>query len=223
MSETTTPLAPRQRDPKPLAALHAHFLAILPRIETHARICFRDVKCPGRRADAVAEAVALAWKWFLRLAEQGKDVNEFVSALADYAVRHVRSGRRLCGQEKARDVLSPRAQRQKGFRVEALPSSTRRGHEDVYSRPHGQGRMDAFEERLRDNTQSPVPDQAAFRIDLSAWLAQLGPRDRDIALGMALDLGTAELARQYGVSPGRVSQLRREFCRDWRRFHGENA
>jgi hypothetical protein len=202
-------------------ALQAHFLQILPRIVTHAQIRFAFLRCPGKRDDAVAETVALAWGWFLRLIAQGKEVDDFVMVLADYAVRHVRSGRRLCGQEKAKDVLSPRAHRLKGFRVESLLCSTRRSLEVLHGQPHGQDVVDAFEERLKDNTQSPVPVQAAFRIDYPAWLAQLGQRNRAIAEDMALDLGTQDLASRHNVSPGRISQLRRELHADYRRFHGE--
>jgi hypothetical protein len=202
-------------------ALHAHFLQILPRIEAHAQIRFTFLRCPGRRDDAVAEVVALAWKWFLRLVEQGKQVDEFVSVLADFAVRHVRCGRRLCGQERAKDVMSSRAQRSKSFSVEPLNGSTRRCLEDLLGDPHGQGLIDAFEERLKDNTVSPVPVQAAFRIDYPAWLSQLGARNRAIAEDMALELGTFELADKHKISAGRISQLRRELHADWRRFHGE--
>ena len=53
--------------PSPLApeALHQSFLSILPRIEVHARVCFRWIKCPDKRDDAIAETVAVAWKWFV--------------------------------------------------------------------------------------------------------------------------------------------------------------
>jgi hypothetical protein len=202
-------------------ALQAHFLAILPRIEEHAQIRFGFLRCPGRRDDAVAEVVALCWRWFLGLVAQGKDVNQFVSVLADYAVRHVRSGRNLCGQERAKDVMSARAQRNKGFRVEPLNGSTRRCLEDLLGDPHAQEQIDAFEERLRDNTVSPVSDQAAFRIDYPEWLAQLGVRNRGLAQYMAKEYGTFELAERHKVSAGRISQLRRELHQDWRRFHGE--
>jgi hypothetical protein len=204
-------------------AQQAHFLAILPRIEAHAQIRFGFLKCPGKRDDAIAEVVAVAWKWFLRLIEQRKDVNDFVMVLADYAVRHVRNGRRLCGQEKAKDVLSPRAQRLKGFAVERLPSSILRSHNALYSDPHSQDLIDAFEERLRDNTITPPPDAAAFRIDYPRWLSQLGQRNREIAEDMAKDYGTFELAQRHNISPGRVSQLRREFHLNWQRFHGSEA
>ena len=53
--------------------LQVRFLGILPRIETHARIVFRHVACREKRADLIAETVALTWKWCRRLAEQGRD------------------------------------------------------------------------------------------------------------------------------------------------------
>jgi hypothetical protein len=201
--------------------LHARFLSILPRIQTHAEIHFRHLRCPGRREDAIAEVVALAWKWFLRLTQQEKDVGEFVSAVADFAVRHVRSGRKLCGQQRSKDAMSPVAQRRHGFRVEPLTQPTRQGHDGLFSDPHGQDTRDAFEERLRDNTVTPPEEQAAFRIDYPVWLSQLGGRNRRIALDMALDHSTRELAARHRLSQGRISQLRREFHLDWRWFHGE--
>jgi hypothetical protein len=184
------------------AQLQARFQTILPRIELHARIYFRHVKCPGKRQDAIAETVAVAWQWFLRTTEQGKNPAEFVSALASYAARHVHSGRRLCGQERARDALSPLAQRRRGFTVSSLP--------DFSDNP--------FSEALSDNTRSPVPDQVCFRLDFPAWLITLSARNRDIALDMAAGHTTQELARKYGTSEGRVSQLRREFHADWQSY-----
>ena len=57
-----------------LLALQATFLSeILPRIETHAQVCFRGVHCPHKREEFRAEMVAVAWLWFLHLIEKGKD------------------------------------------------------------------------------------------------------------------------------------------------------
>src|SRR5579871_3070265 len=53
--------------------LHAGFLRILPPIQVHAAISFRDIRCPSLRADRIAETIELAWKWYRRLAEKGKD------------------------------------------------------------------------------------------------------------------------------------------------------
>ena len=53
-----------------LDELHAKYLSILPKIELHGRIYFRHLS-PDRKADAIQEMCSLAWKWFLRLDEQG--------------------------------------------------------------------------------------------------------------------------------------------------------
>jgi hypothetical protein len=110
----------------PAAHLQSHFLAVLPRIEGHARVRFRHIRCPDRRDDAVAEAVAVAWESFLRLVEEEEDIQEFGTTLADFAVGRVLSGRRLCGRERAEDVLSRTTHQAEGYRVEGLHPRTRR-------------------------------------------------------------------------------------------------
>jgi hypothetical protein len=206
-----------------VAVLHARFLRLLPKLETHARIAFRGIRCPVKQADRVQECMALGWKWFLRLSEQGKDVFDFPMAFASLVARAVRCGRRLCGQERSRDVLSCVAQQRHAFRVERLPATTRSPHEHLYADPYGQALLDAFEERLRDNTLTPVPDQVEFRIDFPAWLRTLTGRERRMVRAMAQGERTQDLSRDFDLSPGRVSQLRREFRDGWRRFHGEDA
>ena len=112
MKQTATPS---------LTDLQVRFLEICERIETHARIYFRNVKCWVKRSDFVAETIALAWKWFRRLAQQGKDAREFASVLACYAARAVKCGRRVTKQLKAQDVLSEVAQQRHGFYVGKIP------------------------------------------------------------------------------------------------------
>jgi len=201
-----------------LSQLHARFLALLPRIRTHGRVFFRDLKCRNKREDAIAEMVALSWRWFVRLVEKGKDTTQFPTALATFAARAVRSGRRLARMERPRDVLSPRAQQMHDFRVESLPVSTRAAFEHLYSSPHGQQRQDAFEERLRDNTITPVPDQVSFRLDFPAWLKTRTERDRRVVQDLMAGERTGDVAAKYGLTAGRVSQLRRDFMEDWLRF-----
>jgi hypothetical protein len=201
--------------------LHAAFLAILPRIELHGRIYFRHVRCPHKKADAIQEMRALAWKWFLRLHERGRDPAGFVTTFVTLLARAVNSGRRLAGMARAKDVMNPATQRRHGFRVEPLPSSTRTSHDRLYASPVGQALLDAFEERLRDNTITPIPDQAAFRIDFPAWLATLTGRERRLIRAMAENERTLDLSKRFELSTARISQLRREFHDDWRRFLGD--
>src|SRR5438874_727405 len=105
----------------PMATYRQEFEWALPRIELHARIVFRDVACRQRQDDCIAEVIALSWSWWLRLRRRGKNPEEFVGAIATFAARAVRSGRRLCGQERAQDAMSPSAQRRHGFTVSPLP------------------------------------------------------------------------------------------------------
>jgi hypothetical protein len=192
------------------ALAHADFLARLPLIELHARFAFRHIACPQERSDAVAEAVGLVWKWYCRLLQRGKDPSAFVVTLAHFAARHVKSGRRLCGNESSRDVISRVARRRRGFQVERL-------------KEHGRYDEADWQEALQDNTQTPVPDAVAFRIDFSVWLHTQCSRDRRLIEALAHGETTTRLTRQVGVSPGRIAQMRRQFHRDWQRFCGDGV
>ena len=202
-----------------LAALHAAFLSIVPRIELPGQVAFRGVLCPQRRADCISEMVALCWLWFVRLVERGKDPLGFPVVLASYAARQVKCGRRLCGQEKGKDALSGLAQRRHGFKVEPLPHAA--ASYDRLGAVGGQRMHDVLEELLHDNGQTPVPEQVCFRLDFPAWRRTHDRRTRRIMDGMMLGERTRDLARKYGLSPGRISQLRRELRNDWRRCQGE--
>lgn len=191
-----------------LQLLQHRFLAVLPRIETHLRVAFRGVRCPHHRADLHQEAVAVSWKWFRRASERGKDPRRFVSRIATYAAAHTRSGRRLATDDSARDVLSPVAQRRHGFSVQPISD-----------RVTGATSLDVAES-LHANTDTPVPDQAAFRIDFPAWLDTLPPSRRSLVLDMATGERTDALAHKYAVTPGRVSQVRREAHGSWVAFTG---
>ena len=46
-------------------------------------------------------------------------------------------------------------------------------------------------------------------------------RDRRIIEDMAQDHRTFDLARKYGCRPGRISQKREQYHKDWDRFNGE--
>jgi hypothetical protein len=196
--------------PKPcLVHLHATFLAhVLPRVEAHGRVYFRHVKCQHQKEELLAEMRGLVWKWFICLVRRGKNVLDFVSALANYAARAVNSGRRVCGHERKKDVLSPVAQRLHGFAVGKLPD---------FSTLDGS----PLEEALFDNTVSPVPEQVAFRLDFPAWRLTHSERDRRLIDTLMLGGRTKEVSRLFGLSPGRISQKRRQFLEDWRRFCGE--
>ena len=81
------------------------FLGMLPAIQQHARIAFRDLN-QTEREEAVQEVIADALVAFVRLWEQGRAEVASWSTLADYAVRHYRSGRRTGTPLNVHDVAS---------------------------------------------------------------------------------------------------------------------
>jgi DNA-directed RNA polymerase specialized sigma24 family protein len=189
------------------ARLHARFLSVLPQLEKYAQFAFRNL--PWHQAeDLVQEAIAVCWKWFRRLAAKGKDAGTFPITLVRLACRSVRNGRRLGRAENARDVFSSKAQRRHGFRVQRLDEQrdTTPTH---------------WREAVREDPKSSPADTAIFRCDFLDWLGGLTDWDRRMVEAMALSERTQDLAKRFRVSPGRVSQLRREYQRDWQRFHGE--
>jgi hypothetical protein len=194
-----------------LAHLQATFLAIvLPRVLSHSRVCFRGIKCPSRREDAIQEMIGLAWTWHLRLAEKGTDATAFPTALASYAARAVRSGSRVAGQERANDVLSPVAQQRRHFFVGKLPD-----FETLTDHP--------VCEALLDNTKSPPDETVCFKLDFMAWLASLTERDRGIVEALMIGERALDVANKYRMSAARISQKRREFRQDWCTFLGEDV
>jgi hypothetical protein len=199
MGAAALPLHPTE------SQLQTRFIAVLPRIETHARIYFRHLQCPHQREEALAECLALAWWWFIRLVRRGKNPEDFITVLADFAARAVRSGRRLCGQEKANEVFSPMAQRRHGFMVQRLHAcDTSAGS--------------PWEEAVQDNIQTPVPEQVIFRVDFPAWRSRRTKRDQRIIDRLLRSEQTGAVAQIFGLSPGRIAQLRRQFHADWLRF-----
>jgi hypothetical protein len=209
--------------PTPIAELHRQFLAMLPQILNVAGFGFRDVDCQDKKDDYIAEVVGLAWKWFRRLDTLGLRHKAFATALAGYGVKQVRSGRGIVGQPKAKDAMNAHAQRRFGFKVERLPTVTPHHYADAFSKGDGQRHLDAFEEQLSYNTQTPIDEQVAFRIDWPAWLSTRTDRDRQIIADMAHGDRTLDLAQRHGISPARISQLRREYHADWERFGEERG
>jgi len=199
------------------------FLALLPRVETHARVVFRGLPA-AEREEAIAEAVAAAYVAYRRLRDRGIDpVREFPSMMASYAVLQVKDGRLVGGRRNSKDVLSPRAQCRHGFQVESLPMATRRAHDEVYASPGGQRRMDTFEERLHENRRTPIPEQAAFRIDWPKFIRSLSRRDQRLATYLSLGNSAKAAAEKFCLSQGRVTQLRQGWCREWHALNDEDS
>jgi len=183
----------------------AGFLAVLPAILTHAKIRFRYLRAVHKE-EAIQEAIALACVSYHRLVRQGKLQALRASTLAEYAVRRVRGGRRVGCRQNSRDVLGPLAHQKHRFEIQSLT----RSRED----------QEGWEATLIECRRVLPSDMAAFRIDLELWLSSFPPLHRRIINTLASGEGTAAVAEQFGLTAGRVSQLRRHYELQWLAFQG---
>lgn len=181
------------------------FEQLLPQIEKQASLAFRGEPYE-RREDLIAEVIANAFIAYVRLVQRGKEDLAYATPLAQYAIKQVRSGRRVGSKLNVRDVSSEYAQKSKGFKVESL---------DQYNQ-----RREQWKEVLVEDKSATPADVATCRIDFAAWLTTLSKTQRKAADLLATGESTTEVAKKVDLTPGRISQIRRELKRAWERFHG---
>jgi hypothetical protein len=184
------------------------FVALLPVILRYVTPAFHKLGSEAK-AEAIQEAVANCCVAYWRLVQQGREGLAFATVLARYAVAQVRTGRQVGGRLNIKDVSSGYSQYRKRFNVSRL---------DRFDPVEG-----CWKEVTLADDKWPILDQVAFRCDFPAWLQTLPPRDRNIARALAEGGRTTDVARRFGVSLARISQLRRELERSWLAFHGEEA
>ena len=83
--------------------------------------------------------------------------------------------------------------------------------------------QDSWQEVLVEDRQATPADIAVTRIDFAVWLCGLSKYRRQIAKVLARGETTKVTAKRFGVTAGRISQMRREFQEAWREFQGEAA
>lgn len=186
-------------------AWHTGFLSMLSDIRRQLRFAFRDLQ-PEERAEAMADATANAAVVYARLFRLGKVDVAYPSALARFAAAQYCAGRRVGACLNVNDVTSSYAQRRRGLRVERL------------DRPDAE---EGWKEILVEDRACTPAELAASRIDFDDWLRHLSGKRRRIAKRLALGETTQRVAQRFRLSPGRISQLRRELNADWLAFHRE--
>jgi len=100
-------------------AWHAAFLAMLPAIETHAKLAFRHLNAEARAA-VVQEVVCNACAAFARLVELNKIELAYPSVLARFGVAQTRDGRTVGARLNVRNVSPSYCQREKGISMDRL-------------------------------------------------------------------------------------------------------
>lgn len=180
------------------------FEEMLPVIYRRARFAFRYLP-PSERNEAVSDVVANAFCAFRRLAELGKIDIAYAGALVRFAIAQYRSGRRVGTSLCKGDVLAS-PERLHGRRIVASLSYS------VEDRD--------WCETIADDRHWSIPEQAAFRVDFPAWLKRLTRRDRRVVKFLGVGNRTCDAAEKFGLTAGRISQLRTEWKSSWDEFHG---
>jgi DNA-directed RNA polymerase specialized sigma24 family protein len=184
----------------------AKFLAMLPKIRRQAAYRLRYLSKKDR-ADAVQEVVARAFVSYVRLIERGKADLAFAGPLARYGAYQYLSGRRVGSRMNCHDITSDYCRQKKGLSLEQLAR---------FDEPTGE-----WEELVVEDRHAGPAEVATTRVDFAAWLESLPKRTRCVAETLATGEATSHVARIFGLTPGRVSQLRRELYDAWRVFTGE--
>ncbi len=168
-----------------LASLRNVFTQYLPWMQKTARLAFRNFDLE-KRAEEVSNVIALAWKAWVRLGERGRADNPLLlKSVLFYSIRQSKVGRTVCSAAKPRDPLVLRA--------------------------YGKVKFDPWNLADFVGKETPIPEQVSFRVNVPAFLATLNDRQRRMAVDLASGMSTTEAAEKYGLSPGRISQFRREF------------
>lgn len=191
----------------PVPQWHRGFLLMLPRIRQHAAVSFRHLK-PEAREEAIQEVICNALRAYVRLVQLKKVDLAYPTVLARYGVAQVKDGRKVGGKLNVHDVSSDYAQREKRFSVQRL---------DQYDRNE-----EAWLEVFIEDKHSGPAEVATTKIDFTAWLESLPYRLRRIAKLLATGEKTSVAAEKFGLSAGRISQLRRELAQSWKNFHRES-
>lgn len=124
-----------------------------------------------------------------------KRPSETPSSLAHYAVLHVQCGRHF--RQSTRSCEGP----------------TRRWQKRPQRAPCDPLNM------LANDGGDPA-EIGGFRIDFVAWFGNLTAREQAFVEAIVSGDTGLELAEKFGLSPGRVSQIRRELFTGWVAKHG---
>ena len=177
---------------------------MLPAIRNRACFAFRKLG-PEARDEAMQQVVVSTFIAFGRLIEQNRAHLASPSALTRFAIAQECVGRRIDAPLNSNEVLSPYAQRRRGFHVQRLNRSDSNGQ---------------WRDVLVEDRQARPAELALTWIDFEDWLRTLTPRQQTVAYRLAEGHTVTDISIQLQVSVGRVSQIRRELARSWDEFHG---
>jgi hypothetical protein len=170
------------------------FTRQLPKLQEIARFYFRKLP-PDLQEECIQNSIALAWKYFLNLDRKGRSEEpSILLCCLRYSILQTKDGR-MVGKTRHKDVF------------------------DI--RQKGEARFVELDLGNFVGRNTPVDEQAAFRIDIPQFFGTLNTRQRQMATELGAGETTGTVARNLGVTPGAVSQFRNRFKQLYDAFFSE--
>ena len=116
---------------------------------------------------------------------------------------------------RAKDPLSPICRLRHG--VEIVSHDRHQVHASL------RDGTDGWRQVVIADRKANIPDLAAFKIDFSRWLQLLTRRDRSVISALIAGDRPSAVADRFGITRGRVSQLRQRYELKWQKFQGEHV
>lgn len=181
----------------PASDLQQEFLSVIaPRVTRYARLRALAARRDNRQ-EIVAESMAVAWRLFLRLHEQGRGHQTLSKSFVHYSVLHALSDRHFGGKSSCRCVMSRKTQRALGTVVESINSQS------------------VLNDRTLIDRKATPAELACLRIDFKEWHGALPPRQQQMVDLLMTGERPSDVAEQVGLSRARISELRGVWRRQW--------
>jgi len=172
---------------KSFEKLRNTFANLVPEMTRIANAAFHDLE-PDAREEAVQNTLALTWKSYHTLIQQGRGSDTgIIRSVLWYSIRRTKVGRTMLGTG---DKI-PRC-------VFDYAMKSRVKFEKIDVRHF-----------VSDTT--PIPDAVSFRIDVPDFLSTLSHRQQRMAQELIAGETTSAVAAMLKVTPGAVSQFRVRF------------
>ena len=176
------------------------------KIRRQAWLAFRSLRVELRE-DLTQEVIALGLRHVRPTGAARQSGSGVSDSAGEFAIRQVRAGRRVGCRQNVNDIMSPMARRASGPTIPRLAAH-----------PERTGGLNLL---LCEDRRAGPAETAAARLDLADWFRSLSPRNRRIARALALGEQTNVVAQRFGLTAGRISQLRAWFRNHWEQFQAE--
>jgi DNA-directed RNA polymerase specialized sigma24 family protein len=161
------------------------FTELVPDMVRMTNAAFRNLT-PDAREEAVQSALAIAWKSFHALVQQGRgEEPNIIRNVLWYAIKQTRAGRMIQGESRAKDAYK-------------------------YAR-RGQAVFENLPLKFFVSDATPIPDAVSFRNDVPCFFATLSERQQRMAKDLMMGTSTKDCAERFDVTSGAVSQFRTRF------------